>query len=53
MQGACKKKNPFFCFSPGKKHCDIFAFDLFDHFSFEAGRQYVLDMFQSRGEPAL
>ena len=38
---------------PGKKRCDIFVFDIFDRFSFEAGRQYALDVFQSRGEPAL
>ena len=35
MQGACEKK-PFFRFSPGKKCCDIFVFDIFDRFSFEA-----------------
>ena len=53
MQGACKKK-PFFRFSLGKKRCDIFVFDIFfDRFSFEAGRQYALDVFQSHGEPAL
>ena len=37
----------------GKKCCDIFVFNVFDNSSFDAGRHYALDLFQSRGEPAL
>ena len=35
MQGACEKKPPSFA-SHQEKRCDIFVFDIFDRFSFEA-----------------
>ena len=36
-----------------KNVATFFVFDIFDRFSFNAGRQYALDVFQSRGDPAL
>ena len=53
MQGACEKKPPSFASHQERNVADIFVFDIFDRFSFEEGRQYALDVFQSRGEPAL
>ena len=52
MQGACKK-TPSFA-SHQEKNVATFLFSTFLTASaFEAGRQYALDVFQSRGEPAL
>ena len=37
-----------------EKNVATFLFStFFDRFSFDAGRQYALDMFQSHGEPVL
>jgi len=52
MQGACEKKLLLSLLT--RKNVATFLFSTFLTASaFEAGRQYALDVFQSRGEPAL